>query len=126
MTLPRRNSQPAPTNPRAIGVAETATLPAPGSAPPLGHASVDGRDSATAWIDHAGHGEACIYYRGHLQVDRSARNVKRAQRHHAADLGAVALDAERRGLVVLVQRRHDADDYSYLMIRTAVAAPTSD
>ena len=76
-------------------------------------------DEMPAWIDAAAPGSACVYFRGHLQVARSLRNVMRAERQRAAALGATASDAERHGLVRLVQRRHGADDYSYVMIRTS-------
>ena len=76
-----------------------------------------------AWISTAKRGETRVYFRGHLQVARSPRNVRREDRQRAAALGTAACEAERRGLVHLLQRRHDADDYSYLIVRTGVSSP---
>lgn len=84
-------------------------------------AEVTSPQDLAKWLRIAVRGETCVYYRGHLQVARSTRNVKRRERQRAAELGSTACDAERRGWVNLVQRRHGPDDYSYIMIRTGVA-----
>lgn len=100
------------------GIAETAANAAVATAlPAISPAEL------VAWIGTARRGESRVYFRGHLQVARSPRNVRREERQRAAALGTAACEAERRGLVHLLQRRHDADDYSYLIIRTGVAVP---
>jgi len=80
-------------------------------------------DRLAAWLAEARCGDTCVYFRGHLQVARSPRNVMRHERQRAAALGSAACDAERRGLVHLFQRRHGPDDYSYVMVRTGLGVP---
>ena len=74
-----------------------------------------------AWVAQAEPGTILEYHRGHLALDRSPVGPLRhtPERSALSLLAARAHDLAERGLVHLVQRRHDTDDYSYL----AVARP---
>jgi hypothetical protein len=77
------------------------------------------------WIGQAGPGDTLEYYRGFLVVDAIPHGSRLPERDRI-ELGRIArraLWACERGLVHLVQRRHEADDYSYLIV--ARPKPTS-
>ena len=70
------------------------------------------------WIGQASPGAMLEYHRGHLAHDVSPQNKKRGEDERAELLRIArrAWWASEKGLVHLVQRRHGADDYSYLVI----------
>lgn len=70
------------------------------------------------WIGQAPPGAILEYHRGHLAHDVSPQNKKRGEDERAELLRIArrAWWASEKGLVHLVQRRHGADDYSYLVI----------
>ncbi|WP_292611470.1 hypothetical protein [Nitrobacter sp. 62-13] len=70
------------------------------------------------WIGQAAPGEALEYYRGFLALDTFSQ-AKRLTERERAELMRVARRAwwaSEQKLIHLVQRRHGADDYSYLAI----------
>jgi hypothetical protein len=70
------------------------------------------------WIGQAQPGAMLEYHRGLLALDVSPQG-KRFSDDDRAELARVARRAwwaSEKGLVHLVQRRHGADDYSYLVI----------
>jgi hypothetical protein len=70
------------------------------------------------WIGQAAPGDALEYYRGFLAMDTFSQAKRMAERERAqlARLARRAWWASEQKLVHLVQRRHGADDYSYLAI----------
>jgi hypothetical protein len=70
------------------------------------------------WIGQAAPGEALEYYRGFLAMDTFSRAKRLAERERAelVRLARRAWWASEQKLIHLVQRRHGADDYSYLAI----------
>ena len=70
------------------------------------------------WIGQAAPGEALEYYRGFLAMDTFSQAKRLADRERAqlARLARRAWWASEQKLIHLVQRRHGADDYSYLAI----------
>jgi hypothetical protein len=73
------------------------------------------------WIGQAAPGEALEYYRGFLAMDTFSQGTRLTEPERA-ELKRVARRAwwaSEQKLIHLVQRRHGADDYSYL----AVARP---
>ena len=74
-----------------------------------------------AWLGQAAPGDVLEYHRGFLSLDAS-RHGGRLGDHASKELGRVARRAwwaAERQLVHLVQRRHEANDFSYL----AIASP---
>lgn len=80
------------------------------------------------WIGQASPGAVLEYHRGFLTLDASPQG-KRLSEEDRAELLRVARRAwwaSEKGLVHLVQRRHGADDYSYLAIaRPKAHAPSA-
>jgi hypothetical protein len=73
------------------------------------------------WISQAMPGDVLEYYRGFLAMDTFS-HVSHLSAHDRAELVRLArraLLASERELIHLVQRRHAADDYSYLAIARA-------
>ena len=71
-----------------------------------------------AWLGQAAPGDVLEYHRGFLALDTTPHGTRLSERDRA-ELSRVARRARwasERRLVHLVQRRHDADDYSYLAI----------
>ena len=71
-----------------------------------------------AWIGQAAPGDILEYHRGFLVLDIMSRG-SRLSPPDRAELCLVARRAwwaSERGLVHLLQRRHGADDYSYLVV----------
>ncbi|MBI2717213.1 MAG: hypothetical protein HYX36_00395 [Rhizobiales bacterium] len=70
------------------------------------------------WIGQASPGDTLEYHRGLLAHDVSPQNKQRGEDERAELLRIArrAWWASEKGLVHLVQRRHGADDYSYLVI----------
>ena len=70
------------------------------------------------WIGQAAPGEALEYYRGFLAMDTVSQATRLADRERAelVRLARRAWWASEQRLIHLVQRRHGADDYSYLAI----------
>ncbi|MDK9720419.1 MAG: hypothetical protein OEL53_04460 [Rhodospirillales bacterium] len=71
-----------------------------------------------SWLGKADPGEALEYHRGFLAIDiyRDAGRVPETIRRELGRVARRAGWAAEQGLVHLVQRRHGADDYSYLLI----------
>lgn len=70
-----------------------------------------------AWLGYAAPGERLVYYRGHLVRD-VAPGPTGLPEHDRGELLRIrrrALWAAEQGLALLVQKRHAADDYSYIM-----------
>jgi hypothetical protein len=70
------------------------------------------------WIGQAAPGDALEYYRGFLAMDTFSQGTRLTERERA-ELMRVARRAwwaSEQKLIHLVQRRHGADDYSYLAI----------
>ena len=79
------------------------------------------------WLGQAGPGEALEYYRGFLLVDAS-QHCGRLPEQDRVELTRVARRAwlaSEQKLIHLVQRRHGADDYSYLAIARPKPKPAS-
>jgi len=74
------------------------------------------------WLGVAQPGDAVVYHRGCLAIDRG--RVSNRGLNRLADRIA---DAAASGLVDLLQRRHGPDDTSYLAIarRRAIATPAT-
>jgi len=78
-----------------------------------------------AWLRDAPKGETCTYYRGFLGRDR-ASSWSNGQKNKIADLmleysGQIqrtGRPASKPRCVVLLQRRHGEDDYSYIAVKT--------
>jgi len=70
-----------------------------------------------AWLAQAAPGDTLEYYRGFLMVDRIPRGrLPEGDRTELMRIARRALWAAEQGLVHLVQKRHGADDYSYVAI----------
>jgi hypothetical protein len=72
-----------------------------------------------AWIASAVPGEALEYYRGFIAIDVTSgqHRLTDCDRHRLLVLARRAVDAADAGQILLVQRRHGRDDYSYLAIK---------
>lgn len=70
------------------------------------------------WIGQAAPGEALEYYRGFLALDTfsQAQRLTERERAELVRVARRAWWASEQKLIHLVQRRHGADDYSYLAI----------
>ncbi len=70
------------------------------------------------WLGHAVPGDVLEYHRGYLALDASAqtRRLPDRQRRDLAALARRVIWAAEHGLAIPVQRRHGAEDYSYLLI----------
>lgn len=70
------------------------------------------------WIGQAAPGEALEYYRGFLAMDTVLQATRLTDRERAelVRLARRAWWASEQKLIHLVQRRHGAEDYSYLAI----------
>lgn len=81
----------------------------------------------TAWLETAGHGEAFVYFEGNLGETRaswqSMDEDERANVRPRLDEANDGWAAERRGLVVLTQRREGPNVCSYLATRTRAKMP---
>ena len=77
-----------------------------------------------AWVAQAAPGDVLEYHRGFLGVDRAAycQPSSAADRAELSRMSNRALQLAERGLVHLVQRRIDRDQFSYL----AIARPRTD
>lgn len=73
------------------------------------------------WIGQAAPGEALEYYRGFLALDTfsQAQRLTERERAELVRVARRAWWASEQKLIHLVQRRHGADDYSYLAIARA-------
>jgi hypothetical protein len=71
-----------------------------------------------AWLAQANPGDVLEYYRGLLAVDRApfGQPMSAKDRFALGLLGDRAMRLADHGFVHLLQRRHRADDYSYLAI----------
>ena len=71
-----------------------------------------------AWLGHAEVDDAIVYHRGFLALDVSSfgRSLSDPERIELCRVARRAWWAAERGLVHLMQRRHGADDFSYLAI----------
>ncbi len=87
---------------------------------PTAHRRIDETDLC-GWIGQAAPGEALEYYRGFLAMDTFSQAKRLAERERAelVRLARRAWWASEQRLIHLVQRRHGADDYSYLAIARA-------
>jgi hypothetical protein len=79
------------------------------------------------WISQAMPGDVLEYYRGFLAMDTFSHGSRLSARDRVelVRLARRALLASERELIHLVQRRHAADDYSYLAIERAKPSTTS-
>jgi hypothetical protein len=79
------------------------------------------------WISQAMPGDVLEYYRGFLVMDTFSHGSRLSTRDRVelVRLARRALLASERELIHLVQRRHAADDYSYLAIARAKPSNTS-
>jgi hypothetical protein len=79
------------------------------------------------WIGQAAPGEALEYYRGFLAMDKfsQAKRLTERERAELVRLARRAWCASEQKLIHLVQRRHGADDYSYLAIARPKPASAS-
>jgi len=73
------------------------------------------------WLATAMPGDAAIYHRGQLVVDRSPSisRLTDADRARLAALAGRVMTAAKAGRVHLIQRRHGEDDYTYCLIARA-------
>ena len=71
-----------------------------------------------SWIGQAAPGDILEYHRGFLALDTMPQGTRLAERERVelTQVARRALWAATQGLVHLVQRRHGADDYTYLII----------
>lgn len=76
------------------------------------------------WLVEAKPGDTIVYHRGFLPLDthQPARRMADPDRLELARLAEHALLAASRGLVFLLQRRHGAEDYSYLAVARSRSA----
>jgi hypothetical protein len=79
------------------------------------------------WIGQAAPGDALEYYRGFLAMDTfsQAKRLTERERAELVRLARRAWCASEQKLIHLVQRRHGADDYSYLAIARPKPASAS-
>lgn len=72
-----------------------------------------------AWIARAAPGEPLEYYRGFIAIDVSSghHRLSDCERHRLLALARQAVIAADAGQILLVQRRHGRDDYSYFAIK---------
>jgi hypothetical protein len=76
-----------------------------------------------SWLARAAPGAALEYHRGLLILDRSpSSELSEDDRRVVARLADAAFQAAEEGRVLLVQRRNDEFDFSYLAIRSVRAA----
>lgn len=70
------------------------------------------------WVGQAAPGDILEYHRGFLALDTMPQGTRLPERERAelARVARRAWWAAERGLIHLVQRRHQSDDYSYLAI----------
>ena len=71
-----------------------------------------------AWLGQAEVDDVLVYHRGFLALDVSSfgSSLSNSERIELCRLGRRAWWASERGFVHLMQRRHGADDFSYLAI----------
>ena len=76
------------------------------------------------WLVEAKPGDTIVYHRGFLPLDthQPSRRMTDQDRLELARLAEHALFASSQGLVFLLQRRHDAEDYDYLAVARSRSA----
>ena len=79
----------------------------------------------TAWVEKARPGAQVVYHEGYLGADRFPGPTHFAvhQRHELCRVADLALALAEKGLLLLAQRRLDADRVAYLAIKAAQPRP---
>ena len=69
------------------------------------------------WLAVAAPGDALVYYRGFLAMDRGVGSrLGEDERRELCRVAGSAMTLVRSGHVHLVQRRHGPDDYTYIAV----------
>ena len=87
---------------------------------PQVHLTISETDFA-AWVEKARPGAQVVYHEGYLGADRfpGPTHFSAHQRHELCRIADLALALTEQGLLLLAQRRIDADRVAYLAIKAA-------
>lgn len=81
---------------------------------------VDSTDTFNYWLGNSRPGDKCLYYEGFLMYDKEMyRRENQGAKYYSSliETTFAALEAERRGLVALVQKKLEEGRYDYYAVR---------
>ncbi|SDB59492.1 hypothetical protein SAMN02982931_04807 [Bauldia litoralis] len=83
--------------------------------PPAGHSLTAG--ALDRWLEHAEPSDCVAYHRGFLPLDRGSGNCLGEEAGQELErVASAAMSMSEAGQAHLIQRRHGAGDYSYLIV----------